>query len=273
MVRGLEALLDGRAQSLGEFFSVLGIAPHEQHRNGIAGEAGDEILLPEEAAGHDADPAQHFFSDASSEPFVGDRGIVEPHGDKREAIAESARPVAFHCQNHIKKGMRPSPGQRIGHPRSRGAGTLGMSRKQFEACGPDQLSDGSPHVRRRTHVVVDRQFVERGPFEAQDEREQFSLGKPLLIERARQLCELAGATGETRAVDRVREQAQKLIQQPAGVFAVAVVARELGEGGKSVLRDAVGGAQQCKRYALSQIVSDATMFHYPVARTQPESRP
>jgi hypothetical protein len=38
------------------------------------------------------------------------------------------------------------------------------------------------------------------------------------------------------------------------------------------LRDAVGGAQQCKRYALSQIVSDATMFHYPVARTQPESR-
>jgi hypothetical protein len=272
MVRGLEPLLDGRAQPLGEFVSMLGIAPDQQHSNGLAGDAGDEILLPEEAAGNDADPAQHFFSDAGSEPFFGVRGMVEPYGDEREVIAESVRPVAFDCQNRVEKSTGPSTGQRIGNAGSRTAGTVGMSRKNFKASGPDQLNDRSPTFRRRTHVVVDRQFVERGAFEAQDKREELPYWKPLLIERARQLCELAGATGEPIVVDRVREQSQKLIQQPADVFAVAVVDRELDEGGKSVLRYAVGGAQQCKRYALSQIVSDAFMFHYSVARTQPESR-
>jgi hypothetical protein len=270
MVCGLEPLLHGRAEALGEFFGMLGIAADEQDGDGIAGESRHEILLPKEASGKDADPAQHFFSDAGSELFVRGGRMVEPHGDERQVVAESVGPVAFDRQNRIEKGTRPSTCQRIGNGRGRSAGILGVRRKNFKACGPDQLSDRSPDFGCRTHGVVERQFVERGAFETQDEREQVVFVKPLLIERGRQICELAAVTRETVGVDCVRQQSQKLIEQAAGVF--AVVDRELGEGGKSLLRDAVGGAQQCKRYALSQIVPDAVMFHYSVTRAQPESR-
>jgi len=272
MICSLEPLLDGSAEAVRECFSMLGIAADEQHGDGVDGESRYEILLPKEASGKDADPAQHLFSDAGSELFIRGGRIVEPDGDERQMVPESVRPVAFDRQNGIEEGTRPSTCRRIGNRRTRGAGSLRMSRKNFKASGPDQLIDGSPDFRRCAQAVVERQFVEHCAFETQDERKELAFGKRLFIDRARQLGELAAAPGETIAVDRTREQSHKLVEQAARVFAVAVVDRELCEVGERVLCDAVGGVRQCKRYALAQFVRDAVMFHYSAASLQPESR-
>jgi hypothetical protein len=273
MICSLEPLFDGSADAVREGFSMLGIAADEQHGDGVDGESRYEILLPKEAAGKDADPAQHFFSDAGSELFVGGGRIVQPDGDERQMVPESVRPIAFDRQNGIEEGTRPSTRRRIGNRRTRGAGSLGMGRKNVKASGADQLIDGSPDFRRCAQAVVERQFVERRAFKTQDEREELAFGKRSFVERARQLGELAAVPGETIAVDRTREQSHKLVEQASRVFAVAaVVDRELCEVGERVFCYAVGGVRQCNRYALAQFVRDAVMFHYSAACLQPESR-
>ena len=131
---------------------------------------------------------------------------------------------------------------------------LGVGGKQVERRAPDDLPDERPRLAGRAEVVVQRQFVQRGPLGEIDEREELIQRQHPLEDDAVHVGDDAAPGVDARVAHRERQQARQEVAESPAVVRIQSLSTGVRKDRDRVGADDIGPAEHGRRNLLAQVV-------------------